>query len=237
MTEDEVEWWDYATAGEMAEAVSGDVGFLIGQAIEAHGRALIAVPGGKTPQPILKALAKQKLDWAKVTVIPTDDRLVPEGHAFSNFAMIEGLLGRTGATLVPLADGSDLTDRQAAARSADGRLAALDWPLDLAWLGIGEDGHTASILPGPDLEAALGAPRGRHVVGVLPDPLPSEAPVARLTLTRSTLSAARSMIITFSGSAKKAVLERAIAEGPLSHYPVGRVLAEFETPVDIHWSA
>lgn len=237
MTEDEVEWWDYETPKEMAEAVSGDIGFLIGQAIEAHGRALIAVPGGSTPQPILKALAKQKLDWSKVTVVPSDDRLVPVGHELSNFAMIEGLLGKTGARLVPLSDGDELTDRQAAARAADGRLAALDWPLDLAWLGIGEDGHTASILAGPDLESALGAPKGRHVVGVLPDPLPKDAPVARLTLTRSTLSAARSMIITFSGEAKKAVLERAISEGPLARAPIGRVLAEFETPVDIHWSA
>lgn len=237
MTEDEVEWWDYETAREMADAVSGDVGFLIGQAIEAHGRALVALPGGKTPQPILKALAKQSLDWAKVTLMPTDDRLVPPRHELSNFAMIEGIMGKTGATLVSLVDGDDLTDRQAAARVADARLAELDWPLDLAWLGIGEDGHTASILPGPDLERALDAPKGRHVVGVLPDPLPKEAPVARLTLTRATLSTARSLIITFSGDKKKEVLERAIQEGPLSRYPVGRVLAEFETPVDIHWSA
>lgn len=237
MTEDEIEWWDYETPNEMAEAVSGDVGFLIGQAIEAHGRALIAVPGGKTPQPILKALAKQPLDWAKVTIIPTDDRLVPEGDALSNIAMIQGIMGKTGAMIVPLADGTDLGDRQAAARAADARLAELDWPLDLAWLGIGADGHTASIFPGPDYEAALNAPKGRHVVGVLPDPLPKEAPVARLTLTRATLATARSLLITFSGEEKKAVLERAIADGPLSGYPVGRVLAEFETPIDIHWSA
>ncbi len=236
MTEDEVEWWDYETPKEMAEAVAGDIGFLIGQAIEAHGRALIAVPGGKTPQPILKTLAKQPLDWAKVTVIPTDDRLVPEGHDLSNVAMIAAALGKTGATIVPLSDGDDLTDRQAAAKSADARLAELDWPLDLAWLGIGADGHTASILAGPDLERALDAPKGRHVVGVLPDPLPKEAPVARLTLTRATLSTARSLIITFSGAEKKDVLERAIAEGPLSRHPVGRVLAEFETPIDIHYS-
>jgi 6-phosphogluconolactonase len=236
MTEDEVEWWDYETPKEMAEAVSGDIGFLIGQAIEAHGRALIAVPGGKTPVPILKALARQALDWSKVTIIPTDDRLVPEGHALSNFAMIEGIMGATGATLVPLADGAELGDRQAAARAADARLAELDWPLDLAWLGIGEDGHTASILAGPDLDAALSAPKGRHVVGVLPDPAPKDAPVARLTLTRATLSTARSLLITFSGEKKKAVLERAIGEGPLSRYPIGRVLAEFETPVDIHYS-
>ena len=237
MTEDDVEWWDYETAKEMAEAVSGDVGFLIGQAIEEHGRALVAVPGGGTPQPILKALAKQALDWSKVTIIPTDDRLVPEGHALSNVAMIEGILGKTGATIVPLADGSDLTDRHAAARAADQRLADLDWPLDLAWLGIGADGHTASIFPGEDLERALDAPRGRHVVGVLPDPLPKDAPVARLTLTRATLSTARSLLITFSGAEKKAVLEQAIKDGPLSRYPIGRVLAEFETPVDIHYSA
>ncbi|MBU3078545.1 6-phosphogluconolactonase [Sphingomonas quercus] len=237
MTEDEVEWWDYETPKEMAEAVSGDIGFLIGQAIEAHGRALVAVPGGKTPQPIFKALARQKLDWAKVTFIPTDDRLVAAGDPLSNVAMIRELLGPTGATIVPLAEGVSLDDRHAAARAADARLAELDWPLDLAWLGIGADGHTASIFPGPDYESALDAPRGRHVVGVLPDPLPREAPVARLTLTRATLSTARSLLITFSGEEKKAVLERAIADGPMSRLPIGRVLAEFETPVDIHWSA
>ena len=99
-------------------------------------------------------------------------------------------------------------DHRLAGGAADARLQDLSWPPDLVWLGMGEDGHTASIFPGPDLQDALDAPKARRAVGVLPDPMPDEAPVARVTLTRASILAARTLLITITGAEKKAVQSR-----------------------------
>jgi len=71
---------------------------------------------------------------------------------------------------------------------------------------------------------------------VMPDPLPSEAPVPRVTLSRQGIVTARALMIAVTGGAKKKVIEDAIAEGAGSPYPIGRVLADAELPVDIHWA-
>lgn len=231
----EAEWWDYDDADEMADAVAGDVGFIIESALDARGEALVALPGGKTPQPIFRKLAEAKLDWKRVTIIPTDDRLVPLTDERSNIRAIAGAFIRSGARVFPIT--GDIDDYKLAGNSANAKLAELKFPLDLAWLGMGSDGHTASIFPGPDLDEALNAPKGRHAVGVMPDPLPPEAPVARITLTRSAILSARTVLITITGQDKKALLEAAIADGHSSKLPIGRVLAEAEQPIDIHWAA
>ena len=70
-----------------------------------------------------------------------------------------------------------------------------------------------------------------------PDPLPPEAPVARVTLTAHAIGLSRALMIAVSGQAKRDVIEAAIEEGAASPYPIGRVLADVELPVDIHWSA
>ncbi len=73
-------------------------------------------------------------------------------------------------------------------------------------------------------------------IGVMPDPLPPEAPVARVTLSREAIVTARALMIAITGQAKRDVLEAAIAEGASSPYPVGRILADVELPLDVHWA-
>jgi 6-phosphogluconolactonase len=231
----EAEWWEYDSIDEMADAVAGDVGFIVESALDARGSALLALPGGKTPLPIFERLAEADLAWKKVTIIPTDERLVPLDSPLSNIRAIAGIFLKAGARVFPI--GTDIADYRLAGNSADARLQDLQFPPDLVWLGIGDDGHTASIFPGPDLQDALDAPKARRAVGVMPDPLPPEAPVPRVTLTRAAILSARTILITVTGDAKRATLEQAIADGQSSQVPIGRVLAEAEQPIDIHWSA
>jgi 6-phosphogluconolactonase len=232
----EAEWLDHDTAAEMADAVVGDVGFVIAAALESRGEALVALPGGKSPAPIFERLATAAIDWREVTIIPTDDRLVPVNNPLSNVAMIARHFEPKGARILPLTlDGAG--DYRTAGKVADAQLSGLSWPLDLVWLGVGVDGHTASIFPGPDLEDALDGPPARKAVGVMPDPLPPEAPVPRVTLSRAGIVSSRFLLLTCSGAEKRAVVERALEDGPLSATPIGRVLAAAESPIYVHWSA
>jgi len=230
----EAEWWEYDSLDELADAVAGDVGFIIDSAVDARGASLIAVPGGRTGPAVFAKLAAQKLPWKKDTIVPTDDRLVPMDDERSNVRAIAKAFLPLGARVIPIA--ADIADYRLAGNSADARLQDLPWPPDLVWLGMGSDGHTASIFAGPDLQAALDAPKARRAIGVMPDPLPAEAPVARVTLTRAAILSARTVTITITGDEKRALLQQAIADGQSSRLPIGRVLAEIDQPIDIHWA-
>lgn len=232
----EIEWWEYDDAGEMADAVAGDIGFVIESAIDARGAAVIALAGGKTPLPIYEKLAKAKIDWKRVTIVPGDDRMVPLGDPLSNVTAIGKIFIPKGARVIPLISAT-VADYKAAGRAADALLQDLHWPLDLCLLGIGGDGHAASIFPGPDYDEALNGPKERRALGVMPDPLPPEAPVARVTLSRNAIVSSKALMIAITGDQKREVLEAAIDQGASSSYPVGRILADVELPVDIHWAA
>ena len=227
----EAEWWEYETAEELAEAVAGDVGFIIESALDARGDCLLALPGGKSPIPIFERLAKQKYQWKRVTIVPGDDRLVEIGDPLSNATLLAKHFVPLGARVVPI--GSVNLGVRQAGDAANARMADLHWPPDLVWLGMGTNGHTASIFHGPDYDEALSTKK--HAIGLTPDPLPPEAPVARVTMTRAAILSARSILITIDGDEKKRVLEEAIEQGEKSDWPIGRVLADAEQPIDIHW--
>jgi 6-phosphogluconolactonase len=229
----EAEWWDYEDAREMADAVAGDIGFIVESALDARGDCVLALPGGKSPIPIFEKLKTAKVNWKKVTIVPGDDRLVDVTDPLSNANLLARHFMPLGARVVPLTAGK-LGVRQAG-EAADARLADLHWPPDLVWLGMGANGHTASIFHGPEFDEALSS--AKRAVGVTPDPLPPEAPVARVTMTRSAILSARALLVTIEGDEKKRVLEDAIEQGNKSQYPIGRVLADAEQPIDIHWSA
>ena len=219
---DEIEWWEFDTAAELAEQVVGDIGFVIESAVGAHGNARIALPGEGAPEALLTALAKAKeVDWSKVTILPTDDRVPAEAAP-----RLDKLFGRKGGTVMPLVE-TGATDLQAAARQADGRLAELHWPLDLVCLGVGADGRVAGIGPGPELDRAVSGPRERRAV----------AGGSGVTLTGAALSSARAVMIVVQGAETRRTLEQAIKDGPLSALPIGRLLAAIDAPVDIFWSA
>jgi 6-phosphogluconolactonase len=229
---DEIEWWDFDAAEDLIDAVVGDVSFIIESALDARGQALIALPGGSTPVPILEKLAQQPIRWKNVTIIPTDDRLVPVDNPLSNVAMLAKMFIPKGARVLPIA--SEAADYKLAGSAANARLSDLHWPPDLVWLGMGGDGHTASIFNGPDLAEAFDAKKEVRAIGVAPDPLPPEAPVNRVTLTAAAICEARTLMVVINGDEKKALLESAIEQGPKSEYPVGKLFDRLTVPVDIY---
>lgn len=228
-------WTLHDDAPAMAKAVATRIESVIRDAIVDRGRALLAFPGGKSPEPIFECLRTRSINWARVTIVPTDDRVVTSGDPLSNKALLGKYFDHCGARLLPMYDGVE-TEYRAAGHDTDTLLRALPWPPDLVWLGVGTDGHTASIFPGPDLQEALDAMTMRRAIGVLPDPLPPEAPVARVTLTRAAIASARRVLLTLSGDAKRAVVEQALDSKVPRKSPIACVLACARMPVEIHWS-
>src|SRR4030095_14057245 len=119
--------------------------------------------GGETPKPIYAKLAAAKLPWKRVTIIPGDERLVGMDNELSNVRGIAKAFLPAGARVVPIT--GDIADYKLAGSAADARLQDLHWPPDLVWLGMGADGHTASIFNGPDLDDALNAPKAPRAGG------------------------------------------------------------------------
>lgn len=228
----EIEWWDFDDSEEMASAVAGDIRFIIESALDARGSAVVAFPGGNTPMPIFEKLASMPIKWKYITIIPTDDRLVAVDDDLSNIAKIAKIFLPLGARVIPFS--SEAADYKLAGNAADARLQDVAWPLDMVWLGMGLDGHTASIFPGNDMDEALDPKNEKRAIGVIPDPMPENAPVNRVSLTASAIAAARTLFVTIEGNDKKAVLEKAIEEGKDSDMPIGQIFAQLIVPVDIY---
>ena len=227
----EVEWWDYDTPEELAEAVAGDVGFIIESAVDARSSSLVALPGGEDEAAFLVKLARQQLPWTKVTIIPTDDLVVGLDDDRSRIRSLAKTFLPLGGRVFPVVS-SGAEDYRAAGSAADARLQDLPWPPDLVWLGMGEGGDTAGLFAGGDLQSAMDSPKARRAIGVMPE---GGDGMARVSLTRAAILSARTLLITVTGQDKRDLLELAIADGHSSKLPIGRVLAEAEQPIDIHW--
>ena len=171
------------------------------------GDIAISVPGGSTPFPILRELARSALAWPRVEVWPGDDRMVAEDHPASNVGRIRSLLEPAGARIVPLAEDAEPPH------------------FALVWLGMGGDGHVASLFPNTDPRADDPLPLRR----LTPDPLPPEAPFDRLSLTIPALAAADEVMFVIRGDDKRALFEAAAAGA--NDLPVARLLKAVRRPV------
>jgi 6-phosphogluconolactonase len=196
-----------STTAELVRRASEWVATEVSNAIARRGSCAVALSGGRTPEPIYRELAAAAtIDWTQVDVFFADERAVPPDHPESNYGMVHrALLSR-----VPIPTGqvhrmeAERPDRAVAARDY---ARSLPPELDLLLLGMGADGHTASLFPG---SSALDEQRRRVLPVVGPKP-----PAARLTLTPPVIEAARTLAVIVTGEDKAAMVERAI-EGPVT---------------------
>lgn len=171
------------------------------------GQIAVTIPGGSTPFPILAKLAELGLDWGRIAVWPGDDRIVPEDHPASNVGRIRAALEPLGARVVALEEG-------------------LNSPhFALAWLGMGTDGHIASLFPNTDPQVD----DSQLLRRLTPDPLPPEAPFDRLSLTMPALLNSDALVFVIRGTEKQALFEAALADE--CDLPVARLLGAAHQPV------
>lgn len=220
----DVEAWCDAIADRVADALRKDLG--------SSGRARLLLSGGSTPAPVYRTLTRHGLDWSRVTLALVDERWLPPGDADSNAQLVrETLLDGlpAAARFEPIL----MSDRNLdeSVRAAN-RMAG---PASAALLGMGPDGHTASLFPGASgLPQALASEDDYVSIDAAGCPGAGAWPL-RISLTPAGLAKARTRLLLVRGAQKRALLERALAGDDVLELPVRALFALPGSPLQIHW--
>jgi 6-phosphogluconolactonase len=207
-----------------AEALARDIAARLRSAQAARGQALLRVSGGRSPVALFEQLRAQPLDWAQVAVQLVDERQLPDGHAERNETLLRAHLLQgpaAAARLLPLDE----------AHATQAALTA-----DVTVLGMGEDGHTASLFPdAPGVAEALRPEAAPGVVALAP----TQAPHPRISLNLAALLNSRHTVLSIAGPAKWTVYQRAQAQARSASdatLPISLVLRHATEPVAV-WHA
>jgi 6-phosphogluconolactonase len=218
----------------LAHALSGEIKVDLEEAIQFRGVASLVVSGGRTPVRLFATLCNERLDWSQVWITLADERWVETNDPLSNERLVrEHLLVGPAAKARFVGLKNPAPTPEAGADWAWRALSRVPQPYDVVVLGMGDDGHTASLFPDSlALARALdpSAAPGCIAVNAL------AAPHARVTLNLAALLAARRIILHIEGTAKWQVYHRARAAGSANELPIRAVLQQREVPVDVYWS-
>ncbi len=229
----EAQWTQAADADAIADKLASAVEQNLREAIGDLGRASLVVSGGSTPLPFFKALSQADLDWSSVDVTLADERWVPESHEDSNASFVKEhfLVGPAAAArFFPLY--RDNTPAYALA-DIEQVLGAMCQPFSVVILGMGGDGHTASLFPQtPGLDAALSL----DCSAMLAILKPASVPQTRITLTRAALLKSRYRYVHITGQAKRDVLEAALAPDVKKPLPIASFFEKHLPPVSVYWA-
>ncbi|WP_159567587.1 6-phosphogluconolactonase [Budvicia diplopodorum] len=226
---------NFPTTDELNRRLAQRVSSELQKGIDAKGNASLVVSGGKTPLGLFKLLSQQPLAWDKVTITLADERWVDEHHESSNEKLVrENLLqGKAAAARFVSLKSAAKTPFEGAS-DVESSIKAMARPFDVVILGMGDDGHTASLFPGAEnLLPALDMKSGRLCMGMTP----LTAPLDRITLTLPALLNSRHIFLHLVGEAKRAVYHQAQEGHDVNEMPVRSVIHQDKTPVDVFWSA
>lgn len=226
---------EFPSAQALNEQFAEEIAAALSHSIGAQGQASLVVSGGRTPLGLFEALTQQAIEWSKVTITLADERWVDANddssneklvreHLLKGYASDAKFVGLKNSHATPFAGAAD-TERA---------LQSIARPFDVVILGMGDDGHTASLFPGAEnLFPALAMDSGRVCMGMTP----LTAPLDRITLTLPALLNSRHIYLHVVGDSKRDVYQRAIQGTDVNEMPIRAVLQQTRTPVDIYWTA
>jgi 6-phosphogluconolactonase len=229
------DWLSIPSGSGAARAVADALLPPVRSALLRHGSALVALAGGRTPADIYTAMAAREIDWPHVTIVPTDERFVAVGHADCNESMLRRCFARDDGR-VPRMLGLRGTASTLATAVSDAAawLDAEARPFDLTVLGVGADGHIASLFPGAaELAAAMAPDAAASVMPMHPTPAAPPPAVPRLTLSLRRLLQSRQLVLLFGGSGKRRVVEAAMRDPDPARLPVGALFQRGAPPLQV----
>ncbi len=219
-----IEEYKYEHIESAATALAEKLAISLRNGISLRGHASLAVSGGRTPRHVFERLRQQEIDWRKVTITLTDERWVAADHPDSNEKLVRTFLlqgAAAEATFIPLYTGDD--SPRAGQLFCESRLADLPMPFDAVYLGMGDDGHFASLFPG---DPAVDARDSRCVA------VPAVGSrVARMSLTAPTILNAEKVFLLFSGAEKHAKYIAAQRPGSRGELPLRWLFSQNKTPL------
>jgi len=214
----------------LLDALEAHVVDTLASALSVKGHASIAVSGGNTPRPLFERLSKAPIDWSRVHITLVDERWVDVTDSASNEKMVRGALlveGAAKAHFVPLKNSAPTPYAGVAETTA--RLATIPQPFDILMLGMGDDGHTASLFPNA-AELEDGLTTKAPCLGLTPP----VAPHPRLTLSAHKILQSSQLILHFSGPDKTAAYRLALSSGPVADHPIRFFLRQHEVPIHVY---
>ncbi len=225
---------DFSSREQLDSALAEQVSSILQSAITLKGKASIAVSGGSTPKGFFKALSEKDLDWKRVTITLADERWVDINSSDSNTRLVhENLLQNkaSAAKFFHLKQGENLCDETL----VDLNLAANNslLPLDVLILGMGEDGHTASLFPcSKQIEQGLDTNTAEALMKVEP----TTAPHQRITFSFAALSDSKNTFLHICGDSKKQVLDKALSSVDMFEMPIRAFLQNDDINTQVYWA-
>ncbi len=215
----------------LAQSLAQAIAAYLADALAARPRASLAVSGGRTPTAMLQALSQIELDWQRVDITLVDERWVAEDQAGSNAALVKAnLLQNAAAEANFIAMYNGAKSNTAGVAQCQQDLASISRPVDVMVLGMGNDGHTASLFPHcPNLHTAM-ADNNPALCAATTAPV---EPTQRMTWTGQQIHLARHKLLHLVGEDKLDTLAQAMQLRSPSKMPI---FAFLQRPMEIFWS-
>ena len=205
--------------------------------VTARGGASLVASGGTTPGPLYHLMSAMAAPWERVTVTLADERWVGPDSPMSTARLIRATLIRDRASRARFVGlKTAQAEPELAEAEVDAALRAIVRPFDLTLLGLGENGHTASLFPhGQGLAAALNLADPALARAIRPVE-PDDPSPPRMSMSLAAILDSRRIVFLFTGEAKWAVYQRALEPGDVASMPVRAVLHQTRTPVEVWWA-